>query len=123
MSGLNATIILRKHVSDEQLSNVSTILRDIASEFKHSRKGHNWDFTVTNGDSPPHSYSLQLVATEKHRYDYEDELLERDLDFDSAPVAFEIVAYCSNESDHIVCEALANKLTEMFGGINLGVRC
>lgn len=66
--------------------------------------------------------SLQLVDTKKHAYDYEDKLLERDLGFDTAPVAFEIVAYCSDESDQIVCGRVASKLTEMFGGLNLGKR-
>ena len=122
MSGLNATIVLRKHVSDGQLNDVNAALRDVALEFKQSRKGHNWDFTVANPDSPPRSYSLQLVSTKKHDYDYEDELIGRDLDFDTAPAAFEIVAYCGDKSDQLLCETLAETLCEMFGGINLGVR-
>ena len=122
MSGVNATVLLRQRIATERLGDVNSVLRDVAQTFTLSRKGRMWEFTVAVDRAPPHSFSIELVATGQRPGDYEDDLLQRGLDFDSAPEAFEVVAYSGNDSNRSTCETLARTLADLFDGINLGVR-
>lgn len=121
MSGLTSTVLLFKQLPIKSAGEVTAFLQTVATDVKDSRKGRYWEFFVEVKHSKSHAYSLSLISTKKHDYDYEDILLDRELDYESAPEAFEINSCLSSTEDFDFCKSLSEKLAELFVGESLGV--
>jgi len=123
MSGLVSRVLLRERLPDFRYGEVEALLREVASDVRDTRKGRHWDFDAASQPdaTASHTFSLTIVTTTERWYDYEDDLLERELDYDDVPEAIEIHAACSDDFDYSICLRLSKEFTDLFSGIDLGI--
>jgi hypothetical protein len=112
MSGITKFVLLRSAFAPADSGRVTDLLRQHADDVTETRKGRHWNFVI--GDAV---VSLSVLNTARHKYDFEDDLLENDLDFDDAPEAFLLSFPTRRECDHEKCIVLSRRLAELFGGI------
>lgn len=117
MSGLIASVLLRRAFSPADTGRVTDLLRRHADDVTETRKGRHWTFVANNAIA-----SLSVVNTATHPYDFEDELVANDLDFDDAPEAFMLAFPTRRDCDHDKCMVLARNLAELFGGVDCSIR-
>lgn len=117
MSGLTASVLLRRPFTPTDTCRVTDLLRQHADDVSETRKGRHWIFVVDNATA-----SLSVLNTATHPYDFEDDLIDNDLDFDDAPEAFLLAFPTRRELDYDKCVVLARDLAEMFGGVDCGIQ-
>jgi len=116
MSGLVATVLLRKTFLSEDAGRVTDILRTFADDVTETRKGRHWDFVFNNTVA-----SLSVFSTSQRAYDYEDLLLANDLLFEDTPEVIEIYIGTKRECNREMCSKLSEQLSQCFDGINCGL--
>ena len=128
MSGCVARVLLRSRVPEWRLGEVAATLGKLSSDVCIARRGTHWDFAADpdpNNASrdwhAPRHYTLDLVDTETHDYDWESTLLAHDLLFEDAPEGFVLNGPIGDSLDRDFCRALSLQLAEQFGGFDLGL--
>ena len=112
MSGTTAFVFLRRAFTPADSGDVTDLLRRHADDVKETRKGRHWTFIVANAE-----ISLSVLNTAAHRYDFEDDLIDNDLNCDDAPEAFVLAFPTRRECDRDKCNLLSQELAKRFGGI------
>jgi len=112
MSGTTAFVFLRRAFTPADSGDVTDLLRRHADDVKETRKGRHWSFIVANAE-----ISLSVLNTAAHRYDFEGDLIDNDLNCDDAPEAFVLAFPTRRECDRDKCNLLSQELAKRFGGI------
>lgn len=112
-----STVLLRQTFTPVDAGLVTDLLKRLSDDVSETRKGRHWTFTVNNALA-----ELSVLNTAARPYDFEDDLIDNDLEYDDAPEAFVVAFSTRRDCDYEKCKRLASELTELFGGIDCGIR-
>ena len=118
MSGISASVLLRSPFLVQDSARVTTLLREVASDLKETRKGRYWEFTINNRRG-----IFYVVDTDHPDWDFLDLLIEAGWDFDEEPAAIILSFFTRGDREWEICEELPRRLAEVLGGITGPVEC
>jgi hypothetical protein len=117
MSGLTTSVSLRRAFTPTDSGVVTELLRRHANDVKETRKGRHWTFIVDDAEA-----TASVLNTARHHHDFEDILIEHNLEPDDAPDAIIMAFPTRRECDHENCFRLVRELAEALDGIDCGIR-
>lgn len=110
--------MLQSRFSVQDSTQVTALLREVASGINETRNGRHWEFTINNRRG-----ILYVVDTDHTDWDLLDVLIEAGWDFDEEPAALILLFLTRGDREREICEELPRRLAEILGGIAGPVEC
>lgn len=121
MSSVIGCVLLRAEFTPGDCGLLGETLQARSSDVWESRRGHLWNFGTIGLQRPGFGYSVEIVSTKDRDAEFEDLLLEHDVDFDAAPTAMIISSGIRNQQTVAYIEDMTRLLAETFKGIDCGI--
>lgn len=116
MSGFVATVLLREAYTPSLSGEVGKLLREEATAVQESRSSRHWEVKV--GES---FLTIDIQPTNPLYGDYDDLLINLNLDYEDVPELIEISAGSRSTDVQENLQQLAQTMAERLGGINAGL--
>lgn len=112
----NVAVVMFRHAFDANASgDLDHFLRSRCENVRDSRKGRYWEFKLEQCD-----ITLLVDPTQKSPWEYEDYILQLDLDFNDVPEAATISASRGGPEMRERLTRFAELLAQQLDGISLG---
>jgi hypothetical protein len=111
MGSWTGVVLLPKHFTPDQCSDVEESLREVSDEIRDTRKGRHWRALIGNA-----WYSIDIEATDFPDNDVEVFLLEHDLDLNVVPDQLIVNSPTKSQEHRDVVELLCQRLAERLKG-------
>jgi hypothetical protein len=115
MHGNVAVVMFRQAFDPSASGDLDRFLRSHCANVRDSRKGRYWEFELEQCD-----ITLLVEPTQKSPWEYEDYILQLDLDFNDVPEAAIISASRGGPEMRERLTRFAESLARQLNGISLG---